>query len=151
MTTDLNDVARAVLDTNLYMTLGTADEAGTPWVSPVYYVAAGYREFYWASRPEAVHSRNLAMRPSLSIVIFDSRVPVYQGRAVYVEAVAEQLTGAELDAGIEIYNAPAAARGASLFERTDLQAPAPHRLYRATASRMFALDGSDIRIPLDLH
>src|SRR5262245_51589412 len=132
------------------MTLGTADETGTPWASPVYYVAAaGHREFYWASKPEALHSRNLAVRPTLSVVIFDSRVPVHQGRAVYLEAVGAQLTDDELDAGIAIYNAPAAARGASVFDRTDLEAPARHRLYRATVVRSYVLDGDDIRIPLD--
>ncbi|WP_328472404.1 pyridoxamine 5'-phosphate oxidase family protein [Actinoplanes sp. NBC_00393] len=143
-------VARSVIESNLYMTLGTADETGTPWAAPVCYVAAaGHREFYWASRPEARHSRNLAVRPSLSVVIFDSQVPVYQGRAVYLEAVGEQLTGADLHAGIAIYNGPAAERGSAILERTDLEAPAPHRLYRATVVQSWILDGSDIRIPLD--
>jgi hypothetical protein len=143
-------VARSVIDANLYMTLGTADETGTPWASPVYYVAAaGHREFYWASRPEARHSRNLVVRPALSIVIFDSQVPVFQGRAVYLEAVGEQVVGAELGAGMAIYNGPAAERGASIFDRTDLEAPAPHRLYRATVVQSWVLDGSDIRIPLN--
>ena len=34
---DLDAVARAILDANHYMTLGTADENGPPWVSPLYY------------------------------------------------------------------------------------------------------------------
>ena len=29
-------VARSVLDENRYVTLGTADAAGLPWVSPVF-------------------------------------------------------------------------------------------------------------------
>ncbi len=44
------------------MTLGTADEGGTPWVSPVWYAPDGYTEFLWVSDPEARHSRNLAAR-----------------------------------------------------------------------------------------
>lgn len=32
---------RAIIDANLYMTLGTADRAGRPWVSPVYYAHIG--------------------------------------------------------------------------------------------------------------
>jgi hypothetical protein len=40
---DLDAVARAILDTNNYMTLGTADADGHPWVSPVFFAAAaGY-------------------------------------------------------------------------------------------------------------
>jgi hypothetical protein len=51
--------AKAIIDANLYMVLGTADEGGHPWVSTVYYVPVDYREFLWVSRPETLHSRNL--------------------------------------------------------------------------------------------
>ena len=40
-----------------------------------------------------VDSRNLARRPDLSVVIFDSRVPAYTGQGVYLSAVAEELSG----------------------------------------------------------
>ena len=151
-TADLSAVAKEVVDANLYMTLGTADETGTPWVSPVYFVAAAYREFYWASKRDTAHSHNLAVRPELSIVIFDSRVPVYQGRAVYLKAVGEELSGAELDKGIDVYNGPAAARGASRLERADVEGPMPYRLYRATVSEHYTLDpaGHDLRVPVSL-
>jgi Pyridoxamine 5'-phosphate oxidase len=32
---DLGTIARSIIDSNFYMTLGTADENGRPWVSPV--------------------------------------------------------------------------------------------------------------------
>jgi nitroimidazol reductase NimA-like FMN-containing flavoprotein (pyridoxamine 5'-phosphate oxidase superfamily) len=44
------DIARAIIDANLYMTLGTADEEGQPWVTPVFYATGDYTEFYWVSR-----------------------------------------------------------------------------------------------------
>jgi nitroimidazol reductase NimA-like FMN-containing flavoprotein (pyridoxamine 5'-phosphate oxidase superfamily) len=72
----LGNIARAVIDANLYMVLGTAGEDGRPWVTPVYYSAGGYTDFYWVSRPEAVHSRNIAARPQVSIVIFNSQTPI---------------------------------------------------------------------------
>lgn len=149
---ELATIARTVIDTNSYLTLGTADEHGRPWVSPVYFVAGEYRDFYWASKTDTVHSRNLALRPQVSIVIFDSGVPVYQGRAVFADAIGEELSGPELDAGIEIYNGPAAGRGASVLAREDVLAPAPYRLYRARASRLYTLDpeGHDLRVPIDL-
>ena len=81
-------VARSIIDANLYMVLGTADEDGRPWVSPVYYAPASYREFLWVSEPEAKHSRNVATRPEISVVIFDSQVPINTGQAVYMSAVA---------------------------------------------------------------
>src|SRR5260370_954526 len=46
---DLAAHARALLDANGYLTLGTVDPAGRPWTSPVYFAAAGLREFYWSS------------------------------------------------------------------------------------------------------
>jgi hypothetical protein len=57
---DLDAVARDILDANRYMTLGTADAGGHPWVSPVFFAADGYHDLYWISSPEATHSRNLA-------------------------------------------------------------------------------------------
>ncbi|MEV6694563.1 pyridoxamine 5'-phosphate oxidase family protein [Micromonospora sp. NPDC051196] len=150
---ELTAVARKVIDANLYMTLGTADQDGRPWVSPVYFVASpGLGEFYWASTTQTRHSRNLAVRPELSIVIFDSQVPVYQGRAVYLTAVGQELSGAELDDGLAVYNGPAAVRGVSLVERADLEAPAAYRLYRAVVRRPYTLDpsGHDLRVPVDL-
>ena len=41
---DLDYVARAIIDANRYMVLGTADEGGRPWVSPVYYAPSGWGE-----------------------------------------------------------------------------------------------------------
>jgi nitroimidazol reductase NimA-like FMN-containing flavoprotein (pyridoxamine 5'-phosphate oxidase superfamily) len=80
---ELSASARAIIDANRYMTLGTADASGAPWVSPVWYATEDYRAFLWVSDPEARHSRNVAARPLVSIVIFDSQVPVGGGQAVY--------------------------------------------------------------------
>jgi hypothetical protein len=90
---DLASVARDIIDSNAYMTLATADENGLPWASPVWYAAEGYAHFYWVSSPEARHSRNVAARPEVSIVIFDSQAPVGTGQGVYVSAIAEELSG----------------------------------------------------------
>jgi predicted pyridoxine 5'-phosphate oxidase superfamily flavin-nucleotide-binding protein len=44
---ELTDVARSVIDANRYMALGTADEVGNPWVSPVWFASEDYRNFHW--------------------------------------------------------------------------------------------------------
>jgi hypothetical protein len=41
MTNDVAAHARELHDANAYLTLGTADAAGRPWVSPVYMAAEG--------------------------------------------------------------------------------------------------------------
>ena len=140
---DLGAVAKTIIDSNMYMTLGTANETGGPWVSPVYFSCAGYQQFYWISSLEARHSLNIAARPQISIVIFDSRVPVGKGQAVYMSAVAEELTGIDFDRGLAIYNgrfSDPAEHGVRIIEAKDLQGSALYRLYRATASEYWVLD-----------
>jgi uncharacterized protein YhbP (UPF0306 family) len=150
---DLGAIARHILDSNAYMTLATADEAGRPWASPVWYASEGYGEFFWVSSPEARHSRNIAARPEVAVVIFDSTAPVGAGQAVYVSAIAEELGGADLDRGIQIYSKESVAGGLSEWGLEEVSPPAPYRLYRATASAHWVLDpdGSpDRRVPVDL-
>lgn len=129
-------IARAIIESNVYLTLGTADEVGTPWVTPVCFASANYREFFWTSFVEARHSTNLSKRPRISMVIFNSTVPIYTGQAVYMSGVAEELSGAELERGLEVYPPP----GANPCTPADLLPPVPSRLYRATASEHWIVD-----------
>src|ERR671910_447428 len=93
---DPNARAREIVDLNQYLTLATADAEGRPWASPVWFAHDGYTRFVWVSKPDARHSRSLASRPEVGIVVFDSTVPLGTGDAVYAEAAAEKLD--ELDA-----------------------------------------------------
>ena len=142
--------ARAVIDANLYMVLGTADREGRPWVSPVYYAPAAYREFFWVSRPGARHSLNLADRPELSIVIFDSSVPISTGRGVYMSAVAGELAGDERVHGIEVFSQRSLEHGGREWTTADVEEPAHLRLYRARAVESFVLDEHDHRLAVTL-
>ena len=60
------DAARRVLDGITYMTLATADAAGRPWATPVWFAERDLREFIWVSRFETRHSRNVTERPEVS-------------------------------------------------------------------------------------
>jgi nitroimidazol reductase NimA-like FMN-containing flavoprotein (pyridoxamine 5'-phosphate oxidase superfamily) len=137
---DLGAIARAIIDSNSYMVLATADESGLPWASPVWYAPSEYREFLWVSSPEARHSRNLASRPELAIVIFDSQVPVGAGQGVYMSAVADELSGDDLDRGIEIFSRRSEAQGARPWTREEVLPNTPYRLYRASVSEHSLLD-----------
>jgi nitroimidazol reductase NimA-like FMN-containing flavoprotein (pyridoxamine 5'-phosphate oxidase superfamily) len=148
---DLEAVAKAIIDSNLYMTLATSDETGRPWASPVWYAAEGYTKFFWVSSPDARHSRNVATRPQVSIVIFDSRAPIGTGQAVYLCAVAEKLTGADLDQGIGIFSRRSETYGARKWAREDVTPPARHRLYRATALDHYVLGERDRRIRVSVE
>lgn len=142
--------AREIVATNLYMTLATADSAGRPWATPVYFAPAGDREFLWVSKPGARHSSNIAARPEVGVVIFDSTTPISTGQGLYAEALAQEVPEPELDESVERFSASAVARGGRAFTRDDVVAPARHRLYKATASNMWLLDDHDERIPIDL-
>jgi len=122
-------MARRVIDANHYMTLGTRDPDGRPRLSPVYYTAARYTDFYWLSSPEAHHSRNLLERAGIEIVIFDSTAEVGAGEAVYLGATARPVPDDELDAVVpEAFRARA---GARRFEPDELRGSASLRLYVA--------------------
>ena len=150
MTDDNAAIARAIIDTNAYMVLGTADASGLPWASPVWFAMEGYRKFVWVSSPEARHSRNLAVRPQVSIVIFDSTVAPGSGQGVYMSATAEELTGEAVAAGLGVYARGSEAAGLRVWTRDDVQPPARHRLYRAVASEHFILGERDERVPVSL-
>lgn len=140
---DLVAIARTIIDSIVYMVLGTSDETGRPWVSPVYFSEEKYKEFYWISSPDVTHSRNIAVHPQVSIVIFDSQIPVGMGQAVYMSAVAEELKEVDLASGIQIYNGRfqnPAEHGVRTIQLENVQAPALYRLYRATIQEHWILD-----------
>ena len=142
--------AKRIVDSNLYMTLATADAEGRPWASPVWFAHEAYTSFVWVSKPEARHSQNLAARPQAGIVIFDSKVPEGGAEAVYLEAEAERLEGAEEERWIAVFNSRSEGLGWPSWTMADIRPPARLRLYRATASALFVLSPKDERIPVNL-
>jgi len=139
--TDFKDMARSIIESNRYMVLGTADEAGVPWVTPVWFAQSEYRRFVWVSSPDRRHSRNVRARPELSIVVFDSRVAVGSARAVYMSGRAEEVPGADLEHDIALFDSTGQAQGLTRrWALADVLAPAPYRLYRATVSQHWVLD-----------
>ncbi|GAA4307540.1 hypothetical protein GCM10023178_15940 [Actinomadura luteofluorescens] len=127
------------------MTLGTSEADHRPRLSPVYFTHAGYRTFYWVSSPDARHSGNIAARPEVAIVIYDSTVEIGQGRAVYIDAVASLV--ADEDLPRRCADAfPGVDPGAVAFRPDELSGAAPLRLYHADATRFEVhLPGRDPR------
>ena len=133
------------------MTLATADADGAPWASPVWFAHEHYEVFLWMSQPGARHSRNIAARREIAIVIFDSTVSPHQRNAVYVEATATVVPDAELADAVAAYAARSVARGLETLTREDVSGDAPWRLYRARASTVYVLeDEHDRRVAVQL-
>ena len=147
---DADATARALVDANSYMTLATADASGVPWASPVWFAHAGYSDFIWVSRPDARHSRNIAARPQVGIVIFDSTVPIGTGRAVYLEATAEQVPPEVTEAALVTFSSRSLEQGGTHWSEGDVGAEARHRLYRARPTGAYLLNERDERVPVKL-
>jgi hypothetical protein len=147
---DLVAHARAIVDANLYLTLGTTDAAGNPWTAPVYFAPLGDRRFCWTSQTDARHSLNLAERPQVSLVVFDSTVPPYHGRAVYAVGEARELSGDDLERALEAYPRPGGLDAAPVTA-ADVTAPESYRLYQATATDLWVLCPREPRTPCVLH
>jgi nitroimidazol reductase NimA-like FMN-containing flavoprotein (pyridoxamine 5'-phosphate oxidase superfamily) len=135
----LNDLARTIIDSNRYMALGTADADGHPWVSPVWFASDDYEHFHWVSSPVARHSRNVAARPEVAIAIFDSTVPIGGAQAVYMSGWAEELTGSELERGIDLFGRLSKADVGRTWGLDEVRPPSLFRLYRATVSAHYVL------------
>ena len=129
---DLEERARRVIDANRYLTLGTTEPDHRPRLSPVYFTHVDYRDFYWVSSPAAHHSMNIAARPQIAIVVFDSTAAIGEGRAVYVGAHASLVPDDELPRRCEEAFA-SVDPDATRFQPHDLSGDADLRLYRARA------------------
>jgi pyridoxine/pyridoxamine 5'-phosphate oxidase len=144
---DTGAVARRLVDTIQYMTIATADAEGRPWISPVWFASASATEFLWVSSLEARHSRNIAVRPEIAIVVFDSTVPVGGAEALYVEARADQVE--DVDDAIAVFSRRSVAVGAQPWGPGHVLPPARLRLYRAAATSQSVLGPGDERLPFD--
>lgn len=141
----IEDLARAIIDANSYLTLATADADGNPWATPVWFAHDGYTDFLWLSRPTTRHSANIAVRPEVAVVVFDSTVPINQGRAVYVEAVADRVPAAEVESALGVFSVRSVADGGHHYPAE----PEGFRLYRARAVTHYVLDEHDHRVRVD--
>jgi uncharacterized protein YhbP (UPF0306 family) len=146
-------IVREIIEANRYLVLATADTAGRPWSSPVYFAHTGFTEFFWVSSPDVTHSRNIAVRPEVGIVVFDSQAAIGTGQGVYMSATANLLEGDEIARGIEAFSRRSVAHGGPEWTSEDVRPSAGLRLYRATADShwILAKDGRpDHRVPVPL-
>ncbi|HEU4543181.1 MAG TPA: pyridoxamine 5'-phosphate oxidase family protein [Jiangellaceae bacterium] len=144
-------IARDIIEANRYLVLATADATGRPWSTPVYFAHIDFTEFFWVSSPDVTHSRNIAVRPEVGIVVFDSQAAIGTGQGVYMSALAKLLDGGEIDRGIEAFSRRSVAHGGPEWTSEDVQPGAGLLLYRATVEShwILAKDGRpDHRIPV---
>ena len=151
---DAAQTAADLIEASRYLVLATADETGRPWSSPVYFAHLGFTEFFWVSSPDVTHSRNIAVRPEVGIVVFDSQAAIGTGQGAYMSAVAALVEGdAETARGIEAFSRRSVAHGGHEWTSEDVRPGTGMRLYRASADAhwILAKDGQpDHRVPAPL-
>ena len=126
-----------VLAANRYLVLGTADQAGKPWVTPVFFAPLGPGRVCWVSSPESRHSRNIADRAAIAITVFDSTVEVGEAEAAYFDADAAQATLEESETLVQALNARLPP--GKLLSVEDVRPHGPLVIYRADLLRRFVL------------
>jgi nitroimidazol reductase NimA-like FMN-containing flavoprotein (pyridoxamine 5'-phosphate oxidase superfamily) len=145
------DIARTVLDGNSFMTLATADAEGLPWATPVWFATEDYRSLYWVSAPDTRHSLNLAVRPEISVVVYDSTQRPGNVTAVYMTGTAG--LAVDIAEGIGVFSRGAVREGIGAWGIERVTGDARLRLYRALVAEHYILDPDatiDTRVPVTL-
>jgi hypothetical protein len=132
------------------MTLATADQRGKPMGLPGLVRHRRLPRVHLGLFNGARHSRNIAVRPELAIVILDSHERPGTGEAVYVSAPAGQVHDHDLDRCLDIFSTTSQRQRLPAWNRQDVRSPARLRLYHATASEHYLLSSTDERIPVVL-
>jgi hypothetical protein len=147
--TEHRALALGIVEELRYVVLATADESGRPWSSPVYFARRALDEFTWISRPETTHSRNIAARPEVGLVVFDSRQPPGTGLGFYARAMAEVVPEDEVDEAIRPFSERSVGDGLGPYDGAGLEERG-FRLYRARTVELTLLPGQgpDIRVPV---
>ena len=86
----------------------------------------------------------------MSIVIFDSSVPIGTGQGVYMTAVAAELTGTEREEPVRVFSRRSLEHGGAEWAVADVEPPAELRLYRASATAHYTLGGDDRRVEVNI-
>jgi hypothetical protein len=131
----LEERARQTLETVINASLATVCGDGRPWNTPLYVAFDRSLTFYWRSRVEAVHSRNIATSPDVLLVVFDSMRPDASGHAVYVRGRAREL-GDEASV-TKALQCLAERRHESAPQAGEFMAPQPRRVYEAVADEVW--------------
>jgi len=149
MAADPAERVRQIIAAGRYMTLATADADGRPWATPVWYAPVGTHAFLWLSDPDVRHSRNIAARQAVALVIFDTAADPGATEAVYVDAVAERVPASDLDDALAHYDRHSTAQGLPAWTKDDVTGTAGVRLYRARATtHHYGADGKRTQVRL---
>lgn len=103
MVSNLNQLAREVVNKNQYLALNTIDENKNPWTCVLAYTFDKEYNFYFVSLPASNHSMHIERNSRVSFAIYDSTQGFGTGIGLQIEAVAKKLKDSELPGTMKIY------------------------------------------------
>jgi hypothetical protein len=110
----------------------------------VFFAARNEHELFWVSSPQSRHSRNIDVRPTIAITVFDSTAPIGQAEALYLEAQGSAVEPTLHGEALDVMNTKLPAHQA--LAPSDLYPTGPLKPYRATVTRHYVLiRGGDSR------
>lgn len=131
---ELNKTARGIIRNNIYLTLATTD-GEDPWASPLFYTVDKEYNFYYISQLNSLHSKNIAMNPSVSFAIFNTRQKEGEGNGVQARGVVKLIKDSQIKEAMKWYKT-------SFIEMNEenFMGDAPYRLFKITPSNIYILD-----------
>jgi general stress protein 26 len=141
MARQLSKRAQEIIDRILYVTIASVDADGLPWNSPVFSAHDEDLNFYWGSHIDSQHSKNIKATGRAFLVIYDSTVEAGQGEGVYVKARAEEIL--DSDEIKRAHNLLQDRRPVPYWRLSEVQAPAPVRLFKAIPEKIWMNDDGE--------
>lgn len=131
---NLNIKAKAILKSNIYLTLATTD-GNLPWAAPLFYCLDEKFNFYFISQMDSLHTINILKQSKVSFAIFDSHQKEGEGNGVQWLGTVALLEWDEIIDGLKYYST-------SFLNLTPeiLSEPAPYRLFKLKPDNFFVLD-----------
>lgn len=125
---------RSILESNLYCTIATVCDDGTPWNTPVFFGYDDDFNIYWRSSFEAQHSRNATAQSRVAITVFDSTAPWGESKGLYILGNTTVLENeSEIAQGLVLIDA----RTPKRLAPADFMPPNPRRIYTCTPTRIW--------------
>jgi uncharacterized protein YhbP (UPF0306 family) len=131
----LAEITRSLLEASTLCAISTVGASGRAHVNTAYFATTAQLDLVWLSEPSARHSKNLSIRESAAIAVFDShQIWGVADRGIQLFGSAHAATGPENDLCRAAY-----ARRFTRFDNSEFGA---YRFYRFRPRRLKLFDES---------
>ena len=131
---ELTQIAREIINNNVYLTLGTTD-GNIPWTAPLFFAVSDDYTFYFISQMDSLHTQHVLQNPQISFAIFDSHQKEGTGNGVQGSGKAYLLKDEELSEAFKWYHTTFVEMKPETFK-----APAPYRFFKIIPEHFYVLD-----------